>query len=62
MSPKLNPPTLGPEIFGPFHVVHHLEGVSLLARKRLFVIVFAGPADPVKKDASRRRVSEEVED
>ena len=55
-------PTLGSKVFGPLHVVHRLEGLGLLARKGLLVIVLAGPTDAVEKDASRRSMSKEVKD
>lgn len=50
------------QIFRPLHVIHRLEGLGLLPRKRLFVIVLAGATDAVEKDASRCRVSKEVEE
>lgn len=54
--------TFGPEVFCSLHIIHHLQRLGLLLRKRLFIIVFAGPSDPIEQDAARVCVFEEVDD
>jgi hypothetical protein len=54
--------TFCPEVFGPLHIIHRLEGLGLLPSERLLVIVLSGATDAIEEDATGLCVSEEVED
>lgn len=45
------------EVFRPGHVIHSLEGLSLLPGESLLIIILARPAEPVEKNATRASAS-----
>lgn len=54
--------TFGPEILGFLHIIHCLQCLSLLPRKGLFVIIFAGSPNPIEENATGTCVFEEVDE
>lgn len=55
-------PTLCPQILCPLQVIHGLQGLGLLPRESLLVIIFAGAAEAVEKDAAGRCVENKIDD
>lgn len=53
--------TFSSQVLSPLHIVHSLEGFSLLPRESLFIVIFAGATDAIEENTTGSGISEEVD-